>query len=53
MSEGMATSKPAAVVMSASPIPPASARGSPIPWVVMALNAAMMPVTVPSKPSKA
>src|ERR1700733_13439787 len=39
MSEGMATVKPAAVVMSASPMPPDNILGSPMPLAVIALNA--------------
>src|SRR5208283_384025 len=51
MSDGIATVSPAAVVISASPMPPDSTRGSPSPLAVMALNAWMIPATVPSRPS--
>ena len=38
-------------MISASLMPPESMRGSPTPAALMALNALMMPVTVPSRPS--
>ena len=51
MNDGMATARPPAVVISASEMPPASSRGSPMPPSMTALKARMMPVTVPSSPS--
>ena len=47
----MATVRPAAVVISASEMPPASTAGLPTPSVVIAVNERIMPDTVPSKPS--
>src|SRR5688572_27329690 len=52
MYAGTATDRPAAVQTSASEMPPASMRGSPMPPSITALNAWMMPVTVPSRPNK-
>jgi len=49
---GMATDNPAAVVNRASEMPPARALGLPTPTVVMAVNTLIMPITVPSSPSK-
>ena len=40
------------MVISASPMPPERMRGSPRPLAVMALNAWMMPATVPSRPEQ-
>ena len=51
MSDGIATHRPATVAISASAMPPESARGSPMPPASMALKERMMPVTVPSRPS--
>src|SRR2546421_1480691 len=51
MREGMATHRPATVQISASAMPPESARGSPMPPAWMTLKERMMPVTVPSRPS--
>src|SRR5579871_1023976 len=52
MSEGIATVRPAAVVIKASPMPPESVRGSPRPFAVIALKAWMMPATVPRSPMR-
>src|SRR5438094_608894 len=51
MRAGMATHRPATVQISASAMPPESARGSPMPPAWMTLKERMMPVTVPSRPS--
>ncbi len=51
INEGIATVKPAAVVISASEIPPASTLGLPTPLAVIAAKTLTMPITVPSKPS--
>ena len=42
----------AAVVINASAMPPERTRGSPAPSTEIALNALMIPVTVPSRPNK-
>ena len=48
----MATVRPVAVVMSASEMPPARVLASPTPWVVMTANTLIIPMTVPSRPSR-
>ena len=48
----MATVRPAAVVISASDIPPAKAFALPVPCNIISLNTLIMPTTVPSKPIK-
>ena len=47
----MAIVNPAAVVIRASEMPPASCAGSPTPTTVIAVNTRIMPMTVPSRPS--
>mgnify|MGYP001327112644 CR=1 FL=1 len=49
---GMATHRPATVVIRASEIPPARRAGSEIPDTLMFRKARSMPVTVPSSPSR-
>src|SRR6056297_639896 len=48
---GIATVRPSTVVTSAWEIPPAISFGSPVPNSVIAWKVAIMPVTVPSRPS--
>ena len=52
MSAGMATARPAAVVMSASEMPGATARRVAAPAVPRPWKASMMPMTVPKRPTK-
>src|ERR1700721_2651048 len=52
MTAGMATTRPAAVVMSASEIPGATARRVAAPAVPRPWKASMMPMTVPKSPMK-
>ena len=47
----MATSKPVCVVINASEMPPAMALAFPVPNTANTSKVAIMPVTVPSKPS--
>src|SRR5690606_11424163 len=49
---GMATVRPAAVVISALEMPPASTAVLPVPWTITAVNTSIMPMTVPSRPSR-
>ena len=48
---GAANIKPSIVVTKVD-IPPAICFGSPVPKTVMAWNVSIIPITVPSKPSK-
>ena len=52
VSEGIATLMPAAVVIRASEMPPASWFGSPVPSRRMTLKTSIMPMTVPRRPSR-
>ena len=49
---GMATHKPSTVVIKAVEMPPAMVLGSPVPNRVMAWKVRIMPITVPSRPTK-
>ncbi len=51
MITGIATIRPAAVVMSAWPTPLATTEGSPVPSREISPNAMIIPVTVPRRPS--
>ena len=48
----MAIFRPYSVVIRASEIPEESILGSPVPKMVIRLKVLIMPVTVPSKPSR-
>src|SRR5690606_31756417 len=50
-SAGIATLRPAAVVISAVEIPPARRPASPLPCTMITENTSIMPNTVPSRPS--
>ena len=52
MTAGIATTRPAAVVISASEMPGATARSVAAPAVPRPWKASMMPMTVPSRPMK-
>ena len=51
-SMGMATISPSSVVTRASDMPPDSIFGSPVPYSVMISKVEIIPVTVPSRPSR-
>ena len=49
---GIAHTRPRTVVIKAVEIPPAISFGSPVPKRVIDWNVAIIPVTVPSRPSR-